>query len=307
MPEDKLLKIFDRFYMADDSGTRSHSGTGIGLSLVKELAQLMKGNIEVKSEPGKGTIFVVNLPIERLETIRLEKNYATNDLTAATRKEVEFSLPGIHEGPLLLIVEDNDELRSFIRESLTAHWRTMEASNGETAWDIILKELPEIVISDVMMPQMDGMELCRTSKRDDRTQHISFILLTAKAAHQSKLTGLGAGADEYITKPFHIDELELRIENLLQQQERWRKHLQKELLPEKPLPKLPHVNDLFIQKLYQYLDERLDEEADECVCAAAPPGFSAVGEFYSDFEATSDEEVRALLTAAAESPAGSRA
>jgi YesN/AraC family two-component response regulator len=135
----------------------------------------------------------------------------------------------------------------------------MEASNGETAWDIILKELPEIVISDVMMPQMDGMELCRVSKKDDRTQHISFILLTAKAAHQSKLTGLGAGADEYITKPFHIDELELRIENLLQQQERWRKHLQKELLPEKPLPKLPHVNDLFIQKLYQYLDERLDE------------------------------------------------
>jgi YesN/AraC family two-component response regulator len=115
------------------------------------------------------------------------------------------------------------------------------------------------VISDVMMPEMDGMELCRISKNDNRTQHISFILLTAKAAHQSKLTGLSAGADEYLTKPFHFDELELRIKNLILQQERLQKHLQKELLPEKPLPKLPHVNDLFIQELYQHLDERLEE------------------------------------------------
>jgi signal transduction histidine kinase/DNA-binding response OmpR family regulator/ligand-binding sensor domain-containing protein len=257
--EEKLSKIFDRFYMADDSGTRSHSGTGIGLSLVKELTQLMKGNIVVKSEQGKGTTFLITLPIERIGN--LKKNGSTENernLPSATSKN-DFVPQQMNEGPLLLIVEDNDELRSFIAESLASHWRIMEASNGKDAWQMILKELPEIVITDVMMPEMDGVELCRAAKHDTRTQHISFILLTAKAAHQSKLTGLGAGADEYITKPFHFDELQLRIHNLVHQQENLRKHLQNQLLPEKPLPKLPHVNDVFIQKLYQHLDDRLDE------------------------------------------------
>lgn len=261
IPQEKLSKIFDRFYMADDSGTRSHSGTGIGLSLAKELIQLMNGSIHVKSESGKGTAFAVIIPIERIETAIEIKDNVEEIMAPFSARPTggDFVSEEITEGPLLLVVEDNDELRSFISESLAAHWRVLEASNGKIAWEIILKELPEIVVSDIMMPEMDGVELCGVSKNDARTEHISFILLTAKAAHQSKLTGLEAGADEYITKPFHFDELELRIHNLIQQQERWRKHLQKQLLPEKPLPKLPHVNDIFIQKLYKELDERIDE------------------------------------------------
>ncbi|MGN6401006.1 MAG: ATP-binding protein, partial [Flavisolibacter sp.] len=257
--QEKLPRIFDRFYMADDSGTRSHSGTGIGLSLARELTQLMNGKIEVKSEYGIGTTFSVTIPVEKI-VMTAKSKFITeeNDVPVAGNK-FELTQKEINDGPLLLIVEDNDELRSFITEGLSERWRVMEAADGKDALEIILKELPDIVVSDVMMPEMDGVELCSISKNDSRTQHISFILLTAKAAHQSKLTGLGAGADEYLTKPFHFDELELRIKNLAGQQERLRKHLQKELLPAEPLPKLPHVNNLFIQELYKYLDERLDD------------------------------------------------
>ena len=255
--EEEKQKIFDRFYMADDSSTRKQQGTGIGLSLVKELAELMNGQIEVKSSYGKGSTFIVEIPIKIETATTSHETSPVNKIAKPTTTSIELQSKDVKEGPLVLVVEDNEELLSFIVDSLSPAWRILQASNGKLAWDIILKELPDIIISDVMMPEMNGDELCQRIKEDARTGHISVILLTAKAAHESRLEGLKKGADEYLTKPFHLDELELRLQNLVKQQERFRNHLQKELLPESPLKKLPHVNDIFIQNLYKELDELL--------------------------------------------------
>ena len=253
--EHEIPKLFDRFYMADDSAQRKYSGTGIGLALVKELTDLMKGTINVRSSSGKGASFTVSIPVDKaIESIpvnEIEQFGEKNETVQPTNEPAEST-------PLLLVAEDNDELRSFLVRELSVKWRVLEAANGKIAHELILKELPEIVISDYMMPECDGETLCRLIKNDPRVAHISFIMLTAKAAHQSIVTGLQAGADEYITKPFHFNELELRIGNLLTQQQRWHEHLREQVLPEKPLPSLPHVNDLFLQQLYQFLEENLD-------------------------------------------------
>jgi signal transduction histidine kinase/ligand-binding sensor domain-containing protein/DNA-binding response OmpR family regulator len=257
--EDDLPKIFDRFYMTDDSATRSHGGTGIGLSLVKELVELMKGKIEVKSDYGKGSSFIVEIPMNKVISKISQEVKPVEKIITAGEKPATTSVPEKTEGPLVLIAEDNDELRSFMAESLSPDWRILQAPDGKQAWDIILQELPDIVISDVMMPGMNGYELCQKVKDDARTGHISFFLLTAKAAHESRLAGLKKGADAYLTKPFHFDELEQCLHNLAAQQNRLRIHLQKELFPETPLRKLPHINDIFIRELYKQLDERIDD------------------------------------------------
>lgn len=255
IPEKDIPRLFDRFYMVDDSVRRQQGGTGIGLALVKELVELMHGKIEVESAAGEGARFSISMPLARA-------------LAPADQLPANLEAPGrIHPpdagatdlAPLILIAEDNEELRSFLVQQLAEKWRVMEASNGSEAHDLVISELPEIVISDYMMPVMDGESLCRLVKGDPRTAHISFIMLTAKAAHESVITGLEAGADEYVTKPFHFDELEARIQNLLLQQQRWRQRMQEEALPEVPLPKLPHVNDLFLQNVYAYLEENMDE------------------------------------------------
>ncbi len=137
-------------------------------------------------------------------------------------------------------------------------YRVLEATNGSEAWELIVQELPDIVVSDVMMPEKDGLDLCRQCKSDARTAHIGFILLTSKAAQDARLKGLGAGADDYITKPFSQDELSLRIANLLQLQHTLRKHLQQSLLAQEPQPVLPQVTEPFLQQLYSEMDQMLD-------------------------------------------------
>ncbi len=258
IPEKDIPKLFDRFYMADDSKTRKQGGTGIGLALVKELTTLMGGAINVSSTVGKGTIFTVELPVAKAirDSSQVKKHNLEHDIPVNnTISSFEDNI----EKPLVLVVEDNPELLSFLVQSLAVKWRVIQANNGTTGWEMIQEELPDLVISDVMMPGMDGYELCSRVKEDTRTGHIGFILLTARAAHESRLSGLKKGADAYLTKPFHLDELEQQLHNLIDQQQRLRKHLQKELLPETPLRKLPHVNDLFLQELYKQMDEKLDD------------------------------------------------
>ena len=256
MKEEELTKIFERFYQVDDSATRKHEGTGIGLSLVKELINLMGGVIHVTSTIDRGTLFTIEIAIEKLKEIPPAREVSSINNFHITDEE---TVPGVdHDLPVILVVDDNEELRSFVKESLSVNWKVLEASNGFDGWTIIENELPEIVISDVMMPGMSGFELCAKAKKDLRTSHINFIMLTAKAAQESKIEGLESGADEYITKPFHLYELELRIRNLLQEQNSLRKHLQEKLLPEKPVLELQHVSDLFLTKLQTYLDNHLD-------------------------------------------------
>jgi CheY-like chemotaxis protein len=251
IPADALPKLFDRFYQVDDSSTREQEGTGIGLALVKELTELMGGTIAVESKPREGTVFTLRIPISKfVETspvLKEEDEFTPESIEAINSSEL----------PLLLIVEDNVELRDFIVASLREKWQVLEAPNGELAWEIIQAELPEIVISDVMMPGMNGYELCQLTKNDLRTAHVNFIMLTAKSAQESKEKGLEAGADDYLTKPFHVHELELRIHNQLLQQQRIREHLQTELLVVSPGSPPPKVDDVFLAKLNGFVDEHM--------------------------------------------------
>ena len=253
IPADQQQKIFDRFYQVDDSAIRTYGGTGIGLSLVKELTELMQGTIELNSKPGEETCFMVCVPMQKLQATEAMKPAHNTVTEKQNGNNIEKDLP------LLLVAEDNDELRSFLVEEMRKHYRVIEAADGSMAWEMILQELPDMVISDVMMPGMDGFDLCRLCKTDNRTGHIGFILLTSKAAHDARLKGLGTGADDYITKPFNLQELALRTANILQLQQKQRAWLQAQLLSTAPPDQLPEITDPFLVALYKEMDAKLDD------------------------------------------------
>ena len=252
IPHDQQQKIFIRFYQVDDSAIRTTGGTGIGLSLVKELTALMHGTVTLQSKQGGPTLFTVSVPMQKI---------GADENIAPVTENVEKQMVNNTEtdAPLLLVVEDNDELRAFLMESMAKHYRVMGAGDGLKAWEIILEELPDIVISDVMMPGQDGFDLCRQCKSDNRTAHIGFILLTSKAAQEAKLKGLQNCADDYITKPFHLQELELRTASLVQLQKNVRAHLQAQLIATTPQQKLPGVTDPFLVQLYKEIDVKIDD------------------------------------------------
>ena len=254
IPSEEQKKVFDRFYQSDSSSVRNYQGTGIGLALVKELTELMKGTIVLESDPGISTCFRIEMPVQKLPEI----TEATNEMKVLPSKENQIK-DASGTNPLLLIVEDNEELRSFLVESMNTRYRLLDAANGLDAWELILEELPDIVISDVMMPGRNGFDLCQLCKTDNRTAHIGFILLTSKSAHSAKVQGLETGADDFITKPFQLDELELRVANLLHTQQKIRADLKRHLLTTEPKSILPKVADPFLKHLFEEMDAKLDD------------------------------------------------
>lgn len=231
VPAMEREKIFERFFRGNAGEREVQGGTGIGLALTRELVQIMRGEVLLKSLEGQGSVFIVTLPLgmEHLE----ESDYVLKDPESPTPKkqtqetEVETvgsALSADKGGQTsILLVEDNGELRAFMVESLKNEYQVIEASDGRLGLDAVRSELPDLVISDVMMPGMDGMELCEKIKQDELTSHIPVILLTAKATSQDRMIGFRMGADDYIFKPFRDDELSARIRNLLEQRKRLRK------------------------------------------------------------------------------------
>jgi len=241
IPADQLDKVFDRFYQVDASQTREHEGTGIGLALTKELVELHKGEINVTSEVGTGTTFTVRLPLSkehfRSDQIEEPREEPKPDVAAVVRPdwstyEVEpqtSSLEVVDESlPLLLIVEDNADMRKYMRTYLDERHKVIEAVNGEEGIEKAIESIPDLIISDVMMPKMDGFQLCEKLKTDGRTSHIPIILLTAKATAEHKLEGLETGADDYVTKPFDAKELQVRVKNLIEQRRKLRERFRKD-------------------------------------------------------------------------------
>ncbi|MGB5555256.1 MAG: ATP-binding protein, partial [Flavobacteriaceae bacterium] len=220
---EKLPYIFDRFYQADSSNTRENVGSGIGLSLSKDLVELMNGTIIVSSEVGKGTFFTVQLPIQEIKTIQMK---AVDDVHQVEQSMIKkpFVLPKTDKRnlPTILLVEDNSDMRHFITEQMVKFYKVMEAVNGEVGLQKAIADSPDLVITDLMMPKMDGIELCKKLKTDVHTSHIPVIMLTAKAGLDNKLEGLETGADDYLTKPFDSNELLVRTKNLIEQRKRLR-------------------------------------------------------------------------------------
>lgn len=217
---EKVPHIFDRFYQVDDSHTRLVEGSGIGLALTRDMVELMNGEITVASKPGEGTTFTILLPI----TTQAEKRDTTASMgPVQTNEKVEYAAAWDMEDeteqgsdqPILLIVEDNRDVFSYLKMVLSQTYRILAARNGEEGIEKAREAIPDLIISDVMMPIKDGYELTNVLKQDPATSHIPIILLTAKASHEERVEGLGVGADAYLTKPFDKQELLIRINNLI--------------------------------------------------------------------------------------------
>ena len=266
IPAEKLPHIFDRFYQADDSRTRAYEGTGIGLALVKELVELMSGTVTVESKPDEGTRFLLTLFVEPIQgsgedVLPIPVAGTMPRYGSLSGEEVLFPpyKPTVAESgkPLILVVEDNDELRQFVVSELVGFYLVLSAVDGEEGWRLVQEELPDIVISDLMMPKMDGYELTERIKKHPATNHIAVILLTAKTAQDNKMTGLEKGADEYLTKPFQMEEILLRLRNLLHLQQQLRQRYAQQLSnPDAPIS-TETVHDPFLQQFYNLLDENL--------------------------------------------------
>lgn len=240
VPKDKLSKIFDRFYQVEGNHTRSGEGTGIGLALTKELVELHKWTISINSEEGKGTQVTFCIPIgnaylkheEIIETEEKKTPVIDNEITPDTHhvihgKNQYIDLRTELPSSSVLLVEDNADVRNYLKTNLENEYNLLEAIDGEQGWSSAVELLPDIIVSDVMMPRMDGFELCAKLKSDERTSHIPVILLTAKATNQDKIAGFERGADVYIMKPFDPAELKARIRNLIEQRKRMQNHFQK--------------------------------------------------------------------------------
>ena len=255
--------IFERFYQFQHSEGQKTSGSGIGLYLVKEFVKLHGGTISVHDNAGRGSVFIITIPVEREkneESRTRELPIKITEKKAGTEipDDISEEIPNENKKyPLILIVDDNDDFRLFMRDSLQSKYRVKEASDGKKAWEIIPALQPDIIVSDVMMPEMDGNELCRLVKTDIRTSHIPLILLTARSAKEQKIEGLESGADDYITKPFDFDILTLRIKKLLQLQQNRQQNFKKQMEVAPSKITITSLDEKLIKKAIQYVEENI--------------------------------------------------
>ena len=221
--EREQKKIFERFYQIKTSGVFQNQGTGIGLAYTRQLVEILNGEISVESKLGQGSVFTVKIPvgeIDRKGTLESDIAYhkekikpsLTNEITGKAKNQQAID----EEMNLILIVEDNIDVRSYLKNELTSKFRVIEATNGSEGLKATLNQLPDIILSDIVMPEMSGLELCKFIKADERTSHIPIVLLTARQSDSFKKEGYEFGADAYITKPFNTSVLLARLENLIE-------------------------------------------------------------------------------------------
>ena len=258
---ESLPHIFDRYYQA--KGKHQASGTGIGLALVKSLADLHEGTLQVESEIGKGTTFTLRLLAENTYPNALHKEEKMEKKLIEPEKSEEEDKEEANVRPMLLIVEDNDDIREYIVSSFSNNYRIITATNGKEGLEQAQKHIPDIIISDIMMPVMDGIELCKRVKEDICTSHIPVILLTAKDSIQDKEEGYESGADSYLTKPFSAKLLNSRIHNLLESRRKLAlliANRTKELKPEQPQEpiKLSRLDEEFLARFTSIVEENVD-------------------------------------------------
>ncbi|HEY0771685.1 MAG TPA: ATP-binding protein, partial [Sphingobacteriaceae bacterium] len=237
---EKKERIFERFFQNDLPRTVVNQGSGIGLSITKEFVTIHGGTIEVQSEPGKGSCFTVRLPLGEESQLPVSKPL---EVTVMEPKDSEANEEWMvtQDKPKILLVEDNDDFRFYLKDNLKREYSIVEANSAESAWSKMLSDPPDIVVSDVMMPGISGVEFCQQIKEHEKFSDVPVILLTARAADADRLDGIKSGADDYINKPFNFQILESRISKLISQ----RAHLKNALIEKFGI----HVTDLHVTSL----------------------------------------------------------
>jgi len=294
IPREQLAHIFDRFFQVE-SHERKHKGSGIGLALTRELVLLHHGKIDVNSSVGEdsGSEFILRFPLgkghlnpEEIAGTLTEKSSPTEEKQNFT-KEIEGNISSlsdeepeelpvelqetgirhtnedtsdIREKHTILVVEDSPGMRQFIRESIKTRYRVVEAEDGQMGWEKAQELMPDLIISDIMMPHKDGYELCRDLKTNLKTSHIPVILLTAKASDVSKLEGIETGADDYIVKPFNMKILLSRIKNLIDLRRQLHAKIQKETLLDPDTIDVSPLDKKFIEQLHRVLEKYISDE-----------------------------------------------
>ncbi|MEO6285725.1 MAG: two-component regulator propeller domain-containing protein [Dyadobacter sp.] len=275
IPTEQLERIFDRFHQLGNSGDRQAEGSGIGLALTRELVELHQGAITVLSAVGQGSEFVVSLPLEMLhaaqsgqlsslasQVTRAVSGFTDQHLSSVWEQSQQQSGNAHSDAPIVLVVEDNADLRSFICQSLSEHlvYRLLEAADGEAGYLLAQRHIPDLVISDIMMPKMDGIIMCQRLKTDEKTSHIPVILLTAKTATENKVHGLQTGADEYLTKPFEVKELLARIDNLIRGRRLLKERYTRQLTLQPSNIAITSTDEQFLTRAMRIIEQYMADE-----------------------------------------------
>ncbi|MBX2874885.1 MAG: response regulator [Saprospiraceae bacterium] len=268
-------KIFERFHKGENK-KMNKDGAGIGLAYTKSLVELHHGAISAESIKGKGSCFIVILPMNKnaylkseIEQGKIEQFQADSDpleyLVAEPVAEVSGASIGMNsieqekELPLLLFVDDNADIRSFIKEGFQNDFRIIEAEDGELGYEVALSSLPDIIVSDVMMPNMDGIELCKHLKTNPLTSHIPIVLLTAKSADEDELEGLRTGADAYVVKPFKLDILRAQLMNTYLQRERLKQRFRQEVLLQPEEITVTTADEEFLKRAVSIIEDHMSD------------------------------------------------
>jgi len=272
IPEVQLMNIFDRFYQVDNSGTRRHDGTGIGLALCKELVELHHGTIIADSREGEGMVFIIRLPFGEVKSEDASdrnpfENYISSSVVFKADKDIELlasQMAPVYESDtgreIILIVEDNRDVRTYIREQLEPEYLVTEAANGEEGILNARETIPDLILTDLMMPKMDGYLFSKEIRMDERTSHIPLIMVTARAGSEDKIEGLETGIDEYIIKPFSSRELKVRIRNLINQRILLRKRFSRSTLISPSRVTDKSIDQVFLGKVVDVIESHFEDQ-----------------------------------------------
>jgi DNA-binding response OmpR family regulator len=269
IPEEHLPNIFDSYYRI---GQQQATGSGIGLALTKSLVEIHKGRIWVESQPGKGTDFIVELPLDKnlfsshqiceipQQYIKTPKESFGIDHQQTEMKVNDFNARDNDQQKILLIIEDNTDIRVYIKDSFTDEFNVFEAPDGEKGLELAFKHIPDIIITDIMMPGIDGLEVCRRLKENLKTCHIPVVMLTARNTLYQKQEGYETGADSYVTKPFSTVLLKSRVQNLMRSRKMLTEHISRTILLQ---PDELHINlkdEKFISDAIAIIENHLIDE-----------------------------------------------
>jgi signal transduction histidine kinase/DNA-binding response OmpR family regulator len=251
-------RIFDRFFRASGPEGVLNQGSGIGLSITREFIRMHEGTIDVQSTVGEGTVFTIYLPLlENKQIIPEEESLSPADASGEESKSEASRDSSGDSRAIVLLVEDNDDFRFYIKDVLQARYRIVEATNGKEGWQKVLSEHPQLIISDISMPYMDGIELCKKIKSDKRTSHVPVLMLTALSGEDDQLEGLQTGANDYMTKPLNMQVLEVKVRNLLASNQQLKDTYSKQIKVLQPDLHIESENEKLLAKITRYIDSNL--------------------------------------------------